>query len=251
MTQRFRENGTVVPVTVVQAGPCTVAQIRTMEKDGYRAVQVGFGERKHPTKALQGHTKGLAPFRDIAEFRSGAEEKLKRGDVLTVAIFKPGDRVAVTSISKGKGFQGVVKRHGFAGGRGSHGNKDQLRMPGSIGATDAARVFKGKRMAGQMGNSRVTTKNLEIIEIDTEKNLLFIKGALPGARSGLVRIYGDGEIDLSSQKETKEPAEGATEAKTEEQPKEPEKKPKEQENTSDKTEGKSVDKDQEKVIDKK
>lgn len=198
MTQRFRENSEAVPVTVLAAGPCVVTQVKDKEKDGYNAVQLGFEIKRKVSKPLQGQLKGLDNFRYLREFRIGKEMTLKRGDKITVAVFKSGDRVGVTGVSKGKGFQGVVRRHGFAGSPASHGHKDQLRMPGSIGATDAARVFKGTRMAGQMGGGQATVKNLEVIEVDEKNNLLFIKGAVPGARHNLILISAEGEIELDT-----------------------------------------------------
>jgi large subunit ribosomal protein L3 len=203
MTQRFKEDGRVVPVTVVASGPCSVTQIKSSEKDGYRAVQIGYDKKKKINKPLKGHLKGLDNFRYVKEFRIEESVELKHGDKITVGVFQPGDIVSVVGTSKGKGFQGVVKRHGFKGGPGSHGDKDQHRAPGSIGATDAARVFKGMRMAGHMGDSRATVTNLEIVEIDPEKNLLFIKGAVPGARGSLLLISAPGEIQLSRTEDEK------------------------------------------------
>ena len=172
MSQVYKEDGNVVPVTLVQAGPCTVVKVKKEEdKDGYDSVQVGYGTKKKLNKALAGQLKGLENFRFIKEFRT-KEEGLERGKKITVEVFEPGDVVHVSGISKGKGFQGVVKRHGFHGSPATHGHKDQLRMPGSIGATDAARVFKGRRMPGQMGNQQATIRNLEIVEVDKEKNPL-------------------------------------------------------------------------------
>jgi large subunit ribosomal protein L3 len=193
MTQKFKDDGKVVPVTAVLAGPCTVTQVRTEDKDGYSAVQVGFGFKKKLNKPEKGHLKDLDNFRYLKEFRLDKiknEEKLKLGDKIDVNIFEIGDVVKVSGTSKGKGFQGVVKRHKFAGSPASHGHKDQLRMPGSIGATGPARVFKNTRMPGRMGGERVSVKNLEIIDIDKDKNILFIKGAIPGARNSLVEIIG-------------------------------------------------------------
>lgn len=169
MSQRFKDNGMVVPVTEIQAGPCAVSLIRAKEKDGYTAVQLGFEDR----------------FR---EFRLENAPELKRGDKLTVENFEIGDKVQVAGISKGRGFAGVVKRHHFRGSPASHGHKDQLRMPGSIGATDPQHVFKGTRMAGRMGGKRATVKNLEVIEVDPTKNILVVKGAVPGARGSLLII---------------------------------------------------------------
>lgn len=213
MSQIFREEGTVVPVTIVKAGPCQVTQVKSPEKDGYNAVQVGFGEKKRLNKPVAGHLRGLSNFRYLSEFRmdfsnylkSGSNfsnnksteaKDLKRGDKITVSVFEVGDKVKVTGVSKGKGFQGVVKRHGFHGAPATHGHKDQLRMPGSIGATDAARVFPGRRMAGRMGGEQVTVANLEVIKVEPEKNLLYIKGAVPGGRNALLEISGVGEMKV-------------------------------------------------------
>lgn len=214
MSQVFGTDGEVAPVTIIQAGPCQITQVRTREKDGYSAVQVGFGVKMKLNKPMAGHLKGLAGFRYLSEFKISSSNRLesssnisnekltagdmlKRGDIITVGAFEAGDRVKVTGVSKGKGFQGVVKRHGFHGSPASHGHKDQLRMPGSIGSTDAARVFPGKRMAGRMGGEQVTVTNLEIIKIDADKNLIYVKGAVPGTRNSLVEISGEGEMALS------------------------------------------------------
>tara|TARA_Y100001970_G_C14185039_1_gene832089 strand:- start:772 stop:1626 length:855 start_codon:yes stop_codon:yes gene_type:complete len=191
MTQVFRETGEVVPVTRVQAGPCVVTQVKQMPKDRVNAVQVGFGKQKmfRLNKAQQGHMKGLDPVFVTRDFSVGTEDHgLKRGDMYTVSIFNTGEKVQVTGTSKGKGFQGVVKRHGFAGSLKTHGHKDQHRMPGSIGSTGPARVFKGTRMGGHMGVDRVTVKNLEIMEVNEENNEILLKGAVPGARGGLIMI---------------------------------------------------------------
>ena len=190
MTQKFQEDGRVVPVTVVEAGPCTVVQVKNNDKDGYNAVQVGYAtkNKRGINKPLAGHLKKLDSFRYLKEFRLDNVENFERSKVFDVTSFAVGDNLKVTATSKGKGFQGVVKRHGFHGSPASHGHKDQLRMPGSIGATDAARVFKGTRMGGHMGDDKVTVKNLEIVEIKPEENILFIKGAVPGARNGILFI---------------------------------------------------------------
>lgn len=195
MSQVFRADGTVVPVTRVAAGPCQVLDLRTTERHGYTAVQIGFEAGKKINKPDAGQFKGIDTFRLIREVRTEGAENLKRGDRITVSIFQPGDRVEVIGVSKGKGFQGVVKRHGFGGHPVTHGHKDQLRMPGSIGATGPQRVLKGKRMAGRMGGDRVTVKNLEIVSIDTEKNEVCIKGAIPGARGSLVVVQGPGVFE--------------------------------------------------------
>ena len=207
MTQIWKDDK-VLAVTRVQAGPCVATQIKTEEKDKYTSVQLGFGERKEKNinKAQKGHTKGLGNFAKMREFRLEIEEaaNLKKGDKIDVGTFEAGDKVKVSGISKGRGFQGVVKRYGFAGQDKTHGNKDQLRMPGSIGATGPAHVFKGQKMPGRMGGDNVTVSNLEIVEIDKENNILFIKGAVPGARNGLVLIKGNGEFKLASKEEKKE-----------------------------------------------
>ncbi len=224
MTQVW-QNDKVVPVTKVVAGPCFVVQVKTKEKDGYRAVQVGFGEKKEKNikKPQKGHLAKIGKnLRYLREFRldknkQEEEVKVKIGDMIKVDIFSPGDKIKVTGISKGRGFQGVVKRHNFAGAPASHGTKDQLRMPGSIGATGPAHVFKGIKMAGRMGGDQVSTKNLEIIEVDKENNILLIKGAIPGARNSLVLISGEGELKVveENKHKTKEKVEKKEEIKTE------------------------------------
>jgi large subunit ribosomal protein L3 len=199
MTQVFNDSGAVVPVTRVQAGPCVVTQVKTKEKDGVAAIQIGFGSQKtfRLSKSLQGHLQGLATVRFLRDVRT--EQELKRGDSFTVSIFKPGDTIQVVGNSKGRGFQGVVKRHHFHGSPASHGHKDQERMPGSIGAGGVQRTFKGIRMGGHMGTQQVTVKNLEIVGVDVEKNELLIKGAVPGARGGLVLVSAeDGLIEVQS-----------------------------------------------------
>jgi large subunit ribosomal protein L3 len=209
MTQLW-VNDKVVAVTPVLAGPCTVTQIKTESTDAYEAVQVSFGKRreKNINKPQRGHFKKADVLPKVArEFRaSGAD--LKVGDIITVGTFAPGDAIDVSGTSKGKGFQGVVKRHGFAGGRKSHGNKDQLRMPGSVGSKGPARIFKGVRMAGQMGNEAVTVKNLTVVAIDEEQNLIYVKGAIPGAINSLVVIKGVGDlkVNLVKEEEVKEEA---------------------------------------------
>lgn len=199
MTQVFADDGSVVPVTRVQAGPCVVTQVKTAEKGQVDAVQIGFGAQKRfrLSKAQQGHLKDLDAVRHLKDFRCGTDHGLSRGDEFGVDIFEKGEKVQVTGTSKGKGFQGVVKRHGFSGSLKTHGHKDQHRMPGSIGATGPARVFKGTRMGGHMGDDRVTVKNLEIVAIDLENNELLIKGAVPGARGGLLMISTpEGKIEV-------------------------------------------------------
>lgn len=190
MTQVFNEENRVVPVTLIEAGPCCVTQVKTEEKDHYQAVQIGFEEisEKKVKNPQKGHFKkaGLEKyFRYLREFEGN---DFKIGDIIDVLSFQEGDGVIVSGISKGKGFQGVVKRHGFAGGPASHGQKHSLRAPGSIGCAFPERVFKGKRMAGRMGNDRVTVKGLKVVKVDKENNLLAVKGALPGRKGTLLAI---------------------------------------------------------------
>ena len=210
MSQIFDEKGNVIPVTLISAGPCKISQVKNSEKDGYKAVQIGFDKKKRLTSALKGHLKDLGEFAHIKEFRTEEVSDLKRGDNITVGTFEIGEKVKVTGTSKGKGFQGVVKRWGFHGSPASHGHKDQLRMPGSIGATEPARVFKGKKMGGHMGNERISVKNLEIIKIDLENNILYVKGAVPGRRDSMVMISSEGELKINLEnvkKEEKKPEE--------------------------------------------
>ncbi len=187
MTQVFLPDGTVVPVTLVQAGPCVVTQVKQSEQDGYQAVQLGFLNAKRLNKPMEGHLKDLPKTRILQEFRLKEAGDLKRGDMIEASVFETGDRIDVIGTSKGRGFQGVVKRHGFHGGPASHGHKDQQRMPGSIGAGGVQRVFKGMKMAGRMGNDTVTVKNLKIAEI-REGGILAIAGAVPGARNSILKI---------------------------------------------------------------
>lgn len=188
MTQRFREDGTVVPVTIVEGGPCVVTQVKTAAKDGYAAIQLGWGATKRVTKPIQGHLKELGPLRHLKEFRVDNPATFQRGQKLGVEQFQVGDAVKVSGWSKGRGFQGVVKRHHFRGGPASHGHKDNLRMPGSIGATFPQHVTKGTRMAGRMAVHQVSLKGLRVIEVDAAKNRLIVSGALPGARNGLIIV---------------------------------------------------------------
>ena len=200
MTQRYDAAGHNIPVTAVNAGPCLVLQVKSQEKDGYAAIQVGFTKARKPTKSEVGHQKGVAKDGEtlniLREFRT--TDKLNRGDVIKVDVFQPGDVIEVTGISKGRGFAGVVKRHHFAGHGPTHGHKDAERAPGSIGAGGHQHVDKGRRMGGRMGNDQVTVKNLEVVEIDSAKNILYIKGPLPGARNGLLLISGPGEMKLEA-----------------------------------------------------
>ncbi|MBU1558100.1 50S ribosomal protein L3 [Patescibacteria group bacterium] len=188
MTQIFDNEGIVHPVTILNAGPVVVTQIRNEEADGYEAVQIGFGEKKEKNinKPEKGHLKDLGNFRYLREFEIDGDMKV--GDKMDASIFEEGEEVIISSISKGKGFQGVVKRHNFAGGPRSHGQKHSERKPGSIGSTGPQRVFKGTRMAGRMGTDRITVKNLKIVQIDKDNNKIYIKGAVPGRRGTLVEI---------------------------------------------------------------
>lgn len=194
MTSIYNAEGKILPCTVIEAGPCVVTQVKSKEKDGYVSVQLGFGERKEKgtPAALLGHFKkaNTTPKYRVAEFYDFKDE-LKTGDTLALGdIFNEGEYVSVVGTSKGKGFQGVVKRHNFAGvGQATHGQHNRLRAPGSIGAASyPARVFKGMRMGGQMGDKQVTIENLEILKVDTEKNLLVVKGAVPGAKGSYLIV---------------------------------------------------------------
>ncbi len=198
MTQIFTEDGSVLPVTVIEAGPCVIVAKRTLEKDGYTSVQLGFLEQrpKAVTKPILGHfqKRDLPPFKVLREFEVSPQElgELREGQEVTVSIFRPGEKVKVTGRSKGKGFQGVMKRHGFKGARDSHGARYH-RTPGSIGqCTFPARVFKGLGMPGHMGNRKVTVRGLEVIEVLPERNLLLIKGSVPGPRKGVLVIRKEG-----------------------------------------------------------
>ena len=193
MTSVFSADGKNVPCTVIELGPCVVTQIKSVEKDGYAAVQLGFEEakEKNTTKPMLGHfaKSGTTPKRHLAEF-TGFEEELNLGDTITVDIFADAAYVDVIGTSKGKGFQGVMKRHGFGGvGQTTHGQDDRARKPGSIGACSyPAKVFKGLRMGGQMGNARVTTHNLQVLKVVPEHNLLLIKGSIPGFKGSIVSV---------------------------------------------------------------
>ena len=195
MTQIFDEQGTVTPVTVIQAGPCYVTQVRSAERDGYTAIQLGFEETKPSrlTRGQLGHLKrnNLPALRYLREFRvrNGDGNGLEEGQQITVTTFAIGDRVDVVGTSKGRGFAGTIKRHNFNRGPKTHGQSDRERAPGSIGATSTpGRVLKGMRMGGRMGNDRVTAQNLEVMVVDEERNLLAVKGSVPGAKGGLVII---------------------------------------------------------------
>jgi large subunit ribosomal protein L3 len=193
MTQIYTDDSKVVPVTVIQAGPCVVTQVKTMERDGYQAVQMAYAEalRGKTIKPAAGHFKaaGVKPMRHLIELRTDTASEYAPGQEITVEIFQPGDQTDVIGVSKGKGFAGPMKRHGFAGMGGSHGTERKHRSPGSIGASATpSRVFKGTRMAGQMGNERVTVLNLEVVSSDPERHLLLLRGAVPGATGSLVMI---------------------------------------------------------------
>ena len=193
MTQVFRDNGKVEAVTAIEAGPCAVVQIKTATREGYNALQIGFGQAKRLSSPQRGHLKDLGQFRYLREFRADDIEGVQVGDRIDVSLFQAGDLVDVTGVSKGKGFAGVVKRHGFAGGPKTHGQSDRHRHPGSIGAgTSPGRVFKGTLMAGHMGSERVTVRKLEVFQTDPDRNLLLVKGAVPGASNGLLLIRKSG-----------------------------------------------------------
>src|SRR5215213_3284970 len=187
MTQAFDDNGRAVALTIVQAGPCWVTQLRTPERDGYSAAQIGYEETKRLNRAEQGHLKATPKLRHLREIPLDEGEAVTVGTKIDVSMLQPGQFVDVTGTSKGRGFAGVVKRHGFRGGPKTHGQSDRWRRPGSIGSgTTPGRVFKGMRMGGHMGDEKVTVQNLEILRVDTERNLVAIKGAVPGPRGGLV-----------------------------------------------------------------
>ena len=191
MTSIFDEKGKNIPCTVIEVGPCVVTQVRTNEVDGYEALQLGFDDKKTANKAAEGHAQkaGTVAKRKVVEFQ-GFEEDYKLGDTLTVDHFREGEFVDVSGITKGKGFQGVVRRHGFGGvGQATHGQHNRLRAPGSIGACSyPARVFKGMRMAGQMGNKRRLASNLQVLKVIADKNLVIVKGSIPGANGSTVTI---------------------------------------------------------------
>lgn len=189
MTRLFDERGMATATTLVEAGPCFVTQVKTQEKDGYQAVQIGFGLARKLTKPQRGHLEGLPPLRHLREVGADGVDEVQVGARIDAGMFKPGDRVDVIGVSKGRGFAGVVKRHGFAGGPKTHGQSDRWRHPGSIGAgTTPGRVLKGLRMAGHMGAERVTVKNLRVVRVDLERNLVALRGAVPGPNGGMVLI---------------------------------------------------------------
>jgi large subunit ribosomal protein L3 len=195
MTQIFEDNGKAEAVTAIETGPCLVTQIKTKGKEGYNAAQLGFGQAKRIKSPQLGHLKELGQFKHLREFRVSHTKGMKVGDKIEASLFKVGDLVDITGVSKGKGFAGVVKRHHFSGGPKTHGQSDRHRHPGSIGASASpGRVLKGTRMAGHMGNRRVTVCHLEVFETAPARNLLVVKGAVPGAKNGLLIIKkSDGE----------------------------------------------------------
>lgn len=193
MTQIFTEEGVAIPTTIIKVSPVVITQVKTKDIDGYEALQVGFGQRKgkNINKPAKGHMKDLGSFSKLKEVRLGEDKNtLNVGDEINMSQFAEGDKIIITATSKGKGFQGVVKRHGFHGGPRSHGQKHSEREPGSIGTAGFQRVFKNKRMAGRMGSDRITYKNLKIVKIDQEMGEIYIKGAIPGRRGTLVEIKG-------------------------------------------------------------
>ena len=193
MTQICREDGRAEAVTAIEAGPCTVIQVKTAAKEGYNAVQLGFGQAKRLNSPQRGHLKGRGQFKYLREFETDEVENVEVGDKVDVSLFKAGDLVDITGVSKGKGFAGVVKRYHFAGGPKTHGQSDRHRAPGSIGSTTSpGRVWKGTRMAGRMGNRQVTASHLEVFEADPTRNLLVVRGAVPGTTNGLLLIQKSG-----------------------------------------------------------
>ncbi len=189
MSQVFREDGRVVPVTVIEAGPCTVTQVKTRENDGYEAVQLGFGQTKKANKPMRGHLRNGQPVRYLKEVMADDPNEFEVGQTISVNIFEEGEKIDIIGRSKGRGFAGTIKRHGFGGGPRTHGQSDRARAPGSIGGgTTPGKVFKGLKMPGHMGNVRTTAKRLEIIRVDTDRNLLLVKGGVPGGPNGLVQI---------------------------------------------------------------
>lgn len=189
MTQLFN-TGEEVVVTAIEAGPCTVVQVKTEEKDGYNAVQLGFGNAKRVSSPLKGHMKKLGQFKYLREVKVSDTKDLKEGQKVGVDIFKVGDRIDVVGVSKGKGFAGGVKRYHFGGGPKTHGQSDRWRAPGSVGSTTfPGRVWRGQRMAGHMGMDRVTIKNLQVVDVKPERNLILVKGAVPGPKNGLVILH--------------------------------------------------------------
>ena len=189
MSQVFREDGTVVPVTVIEAGPCTVTQVKTNDSDGYEAVQLSFGRAKRANRPMRGHLGANQPAQHLKEVQADDPAEFEVGQTISVDIFQEGEKVDIIGRSKGRGFAGTMKRHGFGGGPRTHGQSDRARAPGSIGGgTTPGKVFKGLKMAGHMGNRRITAKKLEIITVDAERNLIMVKGGVPGSPNGLLQI---------------------------------------------------------------
>ena len=189
MTQIFREDGRVVPVTVIEAGPCVVTQVKTLQTDGYEAIQLGFGDVKRRNKPQAGHLKNSKLSRYLREVSTDGTSEFEVGQTLGADIFEAGEKIDVIGKSKGRGFAGTMKRWNFGGGPRTHGQSDRARAPGSIGGgTTPGKVYKGLKMAGHMGNRRITVKGLEIVEVDTDRNLLLVKGGIPGATNSLVQI---------------------------------------------------------------
>ena len=189
MTQIFREDGRVVPVTVIEAGPCVVTQVKTLQTDGYEAIQLGFGDIKRRNKPQTGHLKNSKLSRYLREVSTDDTSEFEVGQTIGADIFEAGEKIDVIGKSKGRGFAGTMKRWNFGGGPRTHGQSDRARAPGSIGGgTTPGKVYKGLKMAGHMGNRRITVKGLEIVEVDTERNLLLVKGGIPGATNSLVQI---------------------------------------------------------------
>jgi large subunit ribosomal protein L3 len=212
MLQVIDTQGRLRGATVIEAGPCLIAQVRTPERDGYTAVQLGFGAAKRTNKPMRGHLKRLGDIRHLREFRVDDPAQHKVGDRIGVEIFHEGDRVDIVGVSKGRGFQGVVKRHGFAGGPKTHGQSDRHRAPGAIGAGNTpGRVFKGMRMPGHMGDEQVTVRNLEVLESNPARGTLIVAGAVPGARQALLRIrYTKRTLEVARTRKPKADDEEAT-----------------------------------------
>jgi large subunit ribosomal protein L3 len=242
-------------VTKIKVGPCVLTQIKSQDKDGYSAAQVGYGLRKEKNiaKPQRGHFKKMGNFEKTREFRLKAEEagKLNAGDAIDINSFVAGDKIQLSSISKGKGFQGVVKRHGFAGQQKTHGNKDQLRMPGSSGATGPAHVFKGLRMPGRMGGDKVTLKNVKIIEVDEKNSVISVLGGVPGARNSLVLLAGEGDLKvIAGQVKEKKSEEKAKPEEIKQEVEKKEEKPEVKENENNQVEKKEKDKTESPEIEK-
>lgn len=220
MVQIVDKQGRLRGVTVIEAGPCFVTQLRTDDRDGYRAAQLGFAAAKRLNKPLRGHLQRLGDLRHLREFRVDDPTQHKTGDRIGVEIFQEGDRVDITGVSKGRGFAGVVKRHGFHGGPKTHGQSDRHRAPGAIGSGNTpGRVFKGMRMAGHMGAAQVTVRNLEVLEANPARGIILVCGAVPGARNGLLKIrYARYTLEVARSRKVEPPAAEAPATDEEEQP---------------------------------